>query len=154
MMLKDEAELLRRVPLFAQVAPAKLKLLAFTSDRVTYAAGQALFHQGDPGDAAYVVLSGDADVLIGTASGEQKIASVEPNSIVGEIAILCDVARTATVRAATALEALRIRKEHFVELLAENPGMALEIMRVLADRLSRTTGELMQAKSELARRKK
>jgi CRP-like cAMP-binding protein len=154
MMLKDEAELLRRVPLFAQVAPAKLKLLAFTSDRVKYAAGQALFHQGDPGDAAFVVLSGDADVLIDTPAGEQKVAAVAPNSIVGEIAILCDVARTATVRAASPLEALRIRKEHFVELLSENPGMALEIMRVLADRLSRTTGELTLAKSELARRKK
>lgn len=153
MLLKDETELLRRVPLFAQVNPAKLKLLAFASDRVKYGAGQTLFHQGDPGDAAYVVLSGDADVLINTPSGEQKIAAVEPNAIVGEIAILCDVARTATVRAATPLEALRIRKEHFVQLLSENPGMALEIMRVLADRLSRTTSELTQAKSELARRK-
>jgi CRP-like cAMP-binding protein len=154
MMLKDEAELLRRVPLFAQVEPSKLKLLAFASDRVKYAAGQALFHQGDPGDAAYVVLAGDADVLIDTPAGEQKVAAVEPNSIVGEIAILCDVSRTATVRAATPIEALRIRKEHFVQLLSENPGMALEIMRVLADRLSRTTGELTQARSELARRKK
>ena len=153
-MLKDEAELLRRVPLFAQVAPAKLKLLAFASDRVKYAAGQALFHQGDPGDAAYVVLAGEADVLIDTPAGEQKVAAVEPNSIVGEIAILCDVARTATVRAVSPIEALRIRKEHFVQLLSENPGMALEIMRVLADRLSRTTGELTQARSELARRKK
>jgi CRP-like cAMP-binding protein len=154
LMLKDEADLLRRVPLFAQVAPAKLKLLAFASDRVKYSAGQTLFHQGDPGDAAYVVLSGDADVLIDTPSGEQKVAAVEPNSIVGEIAILCDVARTATVRAASPIEALRIRKEHFVQLLSENPGMALEIMRVLADRLSRTTGELTQARSELAKRAK
>lgn len=154
MMLKDEAELLRRVPIFAQVAPAKLKLLAFASDRVRYAAGQTLFRQGDPGDAAYVVLSGDADILIDTPAGEQKVAEVEPNAIVGEIAILCDVSRTATVKAATALEALRIKKEHFVQLLSENPGMALEIMRVLADRLTRTTSELTQAKSELAKRKK
>jgi CRP-like cAMP-binding protein len=154
MMLKDEAELLRRVPLFSQVAPAKLKLLAFASDRVKYAPGQEVFHQGDPGDAAYVVLTGDADILIDTPAGEQKVAAVEPNAIVGEIAILCDVARTATVKAASPLEVLRIRKEHFVELLSENPGMALEIMRVLADRLSRTTSELTQAKSELARRKK
>jgi CRP-like cAMP-binding protein len=154
MMLKDEAELLRRVPIFAQVAPAKLKLLAFASDRVKYAAGQTLFRQGDPGDAAYVVLSGDADILIDTPTGEQKVAEVEPNAIVGEIAILCDVSRTATVKAASPLEALRIKKEHFVQLLSENPGMALEIMRVLADRLARTTTELTQAKSELAKRKK
>ena len=47
MLLKDEVGMLRRVPLFAGVAPAKLKLLAFTSDRVSYSAGQILFKQGD-----------------------------------------------------------------------------------------------------------
>jgi len=64
MQLKDEVELLRRVPMFAQIAPSKLKLLAFTSDRVSYRPGEVLFNQGDPGDAAYVVLSGTADVLV------------------------------------------------------------------------------------------
>ena len=59
MQLKDEVDLLRRVPLFAGVAPSKLKLLAFTSDRVSYRPGDVLFKQGDPGDAAYVVLQLD-----------------------------------------------------------------------------------------------
>ena len=47
MMLKDEVGMLRQVPLFAGIEPSKLKLLAFTSDRVTYKDGQELFHQGD-----------------------------------------------------------------------------------------------------------
>jgi CRP-like cAMP-binding protein len=151
MQLKDEVELLRRVPLFANVAPAKLKLLAFTSDRVSFQKDQILFRQGDAGDAAYVVLSGTADVLVGSDAGEIKVASLEPNSIVGEIAILCDVARTATVKANTPLEALRISKDHFIKLLAEFPEMAVEIMRVLADRLSHTTAELSEARSRLRR---
>ena len=58
MLLKDEVGMLKRVPLFAGVEPSKLKLLAFTSDRVSYNAGQTLLHQGDEGDAAYVILSG------------------------------------------------------------------------------------------------
>src|SRR4029078_8437351 len=124
MQLRDEVELLRRVPLFSGVAPAKLKLLAFTSDRVSFVAGQTLFKQGDPGDAAYVVLSGSADVLVNSQSGEIKVATLEPNSLVGGIAILCDVSRTATVRANAPLETLRIRKEHFLKLLAEVPRMA------------------------------
>ncbi len=152
MQLKDEVELLRRVPLFSGVAPAKLKLLAFTSDRVSFDQGQTLFKQGDPGDAAYVVLSGSADVLVNSQSGEIKVATLEPNSIVGEIAILCDVSRTATVRANAPLETLRIRKEHFLKLLAEFPEMAVEIMRVLADRLSHTTAELSEARSDLRRK--
>ena len=149
MQLKDEVELLRRMPLFCKVAPSKLKLLAFTSNRVSYSPGQVLFNQGDPGDAAYVVLSGTADVLVNADGDQIKVAIVEPNSIVGEIAILCDVARTATVSATAPLETLRIRKDQFVRMLAEFPEMAVEIMRVLAERLNRTTAELAEARSRL-----
>ena len=151
MQLKDEVELLRRVPLFAGVAPSKLKLLAFTSDRVSYRTGDLLFKQGDPGDAAYVLLSGTADILVGSGKDQIKVATIESNSIVGEIAILCDVARTATVQAAAPLETLRIKKDQFIRLLAEFPEMAVEIMRVLADRLSKTTAELSEARSQLRR---
>jgi CRP-like cAMP-binding protein len=148
MLLNDEVELLRRLPLFAGVSPAKLKLLAFTSDRIKFDAGRELFKQGDPGDAAYVVLSGNADVLV----GERKVATVNPSELVGEIAILCDVPRTATVVASTPLLTLRIRKDHFLKLLSDFPEMTVEIMRVLAVRLSRTTKELGDARNELARK--
>ncbi len=50
--LSDEVDLLRRIPLFAQIDPSKLKLLAFTSERVAFEEGQTLFKQGDEGDAA------------------------------------------------------------------------------------------------------
>jgi CRP-like cAMP-binding protein len=152
MQLRDEVELLRRVPLFAGVAPAKLKLLAFTSDRVNYDAGQVLFKQGDPGDAAYVLLSGSADILVNSESGEIRVATLETNSIVGEIAIICDDTRTATVRASTQLETLRIRKDHFLRMLVEFPEMAIVIMRELAERLSLTTAQLSDARSELKKR--
>jgi len=147
MLLKDEVEMLKRVPIFSRIAPAKLKLLAFTSDRISFRDGQILFHQGDAGDAAYVVLSGTADILVETPAGQIKVADVDVNSIVGEIAILCDVSRTATVKATSRLEALRISKEHFLKLLTDFPEMAVEIMRVLADRLYHTTSELSAARS-------
>lgn len=152
MILKDEVELLRRVPLFAGVEPSKLKLLAFTSDRMSFEAGQTLFEQGDPGDAAYVVLNGSAEVLVNRAGSQIKVADLEKNAIVGEIAILCDVPRTATVRAQDRLETLKISKDQFLRLLAEFPDMAIEIMRVLADRLGRTTAELSEARAQLSRR--
>jgi CRP-like cAMP-binding protein len=152
MILKDEVELLRRVPLFAGVEPTKLKLLAFTSDRMSFEAGQILFEQGDAGDAAYVVLNGSAEVLVDRAGSQIKVADLEKNAIVGEIAILCDVPRTATVRAHERLETLKISKDQFLRLLAEFPDMAIEIMRVLADRLGRTTAELSEARAQLSRR--
>ena len=153
MLLKDEVELLRRVPMFAGVEPAKLKLLAFTSERLTYEPGQVLFEQGDPGDAAYVILSGQADVLVEIGDAKVKVATLDPNSITGEIAILCDIPRTATLVANCRLETLRIGKEQFLKLMAEFPDMAIEMMRVLADRLGKTTAELSEARAELDRLK-
>ena len=147
MLLRDEVEMLRRVPLFSKIAPAKLKLLAFASERLNRREGPNLFRQGDPGDAAYVVLSGTADVLVNSNGDEVKVADVEQNSIVGEIAILCDVSRTATVRATSRLEVLKISKENFLGLMNDFPDMAVEIMRVLADRLNHTTSELTAARA-------
>jgi len=148
-MLKDEVQTLRQIPLFAGVAPAKLKLLAFASDRVSYRTGETLFRQGDPGDAAYVILEGRADILAEAEAGQIRIAVLEDNAIVGEIAILCDVSRTATVRAAGPLEALRIRKDDFLKLLADYPDMMFEILRSLAQRLARTTSELTDARAQI-----
>lgn len=147
MLLKDEVEMLRRMPFFAGIEPAKLKLLAFTSERVTFKPGETLFHQGDISDAAYVILLGAADILVDTPGGPIKVAEAQPNSIVGEIGILCDMGRTATVRAATSLETLRISKEHFTKILADYPEMAITIMRELANRLGQTTAELTLERS-------
>jgi len=66
MTLQQEVQLLRQVPLFAKIDPARLKLLAFTSDRLVFAKDDVLFRQGEPGDAAYLILSGAAEVSIDT----------------------------------------------------------------------------------------
>ncbi|MGE0254715.1 MAG: cyclic nucleotide-binding domain-containing protein [Alphaproteobacteria bacterium] len=148
MTLNEEVELLRKIPLFAKVEPSKLKLLAFTSERVSYEAGQALFAQGDMGDAAYIIVDGEADVEVATPSGPLVVATLGRNDFVGEIAILCDVPRTATVRAKTKLVTLRIAKDLFFRLVTEFPQMAVEIMRELASRLEHTTAQLREARSQ------
>jgi CRP/FNR family cyclic AMP-dependent transcriptional regulator len=142
MSLQEEVEILRRIPLFAKLEPAKLKLLAFTSQRLAFAAGQVLFHQGETGDSAYIVIDGAAEVSIATPSGPVVVATVGRNAIVGEIAILCDVPRTATVTAKADLRALRIDKETFFRLVTEFPQMAVEIMRELAQRLEKSNQQL------------
>lgn len=151
MILKDEVRMLAQVPLFAELAPAKLKLLAFTSDRVTYDTNEVLFLQGDVGDAAYVILQGTAAILAETPNGQIKIAEVGANSIVGEIAILCDAARTATVKAVTPIDALRIKKKVFLELLTDFPEVTIAVIRVLAERLSQTNIALTEERSKAAK---
>jgi CRP/FNR family transcriptional regulator, cyclic AMP receptor protein len=148
MSLKEEVELLQRIPLFSQIEPAKLKLLAFTSERVGFDAGQALFKQGDMGDAAYIIIEGEAEVLVDTSAGPAVVAKLGKDALVGEIAILCDVPRTATVRAVDRLVALRISKELFMRLVTEFPQMAVAIMRELAHRLEMSNQRLREALSK------
>jgi CRP-like cAMP-binding protein len=150
MNLNEEVELLKGVPIFSKVEPAKLKLLAFTSERMNFAAGQELFHQGDQGDAMYVILGGIADVLIDSQGGQIAIAELQKNGFVGEIAILCDVPRTATIKARESLSTLMISKDMFYRLVAEFPQMAIEVMRELAHRLEDTNQKLRAANSNKA----
>ena len=117
---------------------------------VTYSAGQILFRHGDLGDAAYVIIKGGADVTVTTPSGEIPVAHLQDGDFLGEIAILCDTPRTATVTASTELKALRIRKEPFFELLRQFPEMAIEMTRLLAERLTRTTAELVETRKRAA----
>jgi len=144
MSLQQEFELLRKIPMFANIEPAKLKLLAFTSERISYADGDVLFRQGDPGDAAFLIIAGRADVTIETDKGPLPVASLGDHDFVGEIAILCDVPRTATVTARSDLVALRINRDLFFRLIGEFPEIAKEIMRELADRLLRTNAQLRE----------
>jgi CRP-like cAMP-binding protein len=113
----------------------------------SFNAGQDVVVQGDPGDAAYIILKGEADVLIVTPNGLISVAHLGQHAVIGEIAILTDVPRTATVRALSELTALRIGKETFFSLVKDMPEMALEIMKELARRLERTTTELQRAKA-------
>jgi CRP-like cAMP-binding protein len=149
--LLQEYELLRRVPFFAEIEPARLKLLAFMSERVGFDPGKALCRQGDPADAAFLIIEGEADVLVDTPSGPLTLATLGANDIVGEMAILGDVPRTATVQAKTRIVALRIAKEPFMRMVREFPTMAVSIMRELAHRLELTNNQLRNALSEVRR---
>jgi len=135
MNLNEEVEVLKGVPIFAKMELSKLKLIAFTGERMNYSEGQELCHQGDPGDAMYVILGGVAEVLIDTPTGPIPVAELRKNNFVGETAILCDAPRNATVKAREPLVTLKISKEMFYRLVAEFPQMAIEIMRELAHRV-------------------
>jgi CRP/FNR family cyclic AMP-dependent transcriptional regulator len=150
MSLKEEVEILRQIPLFAKIEPSKIKLLAFTSERLTFQPGDLVCKQGDNGDAAYFIMDGSADVIVDTPSGPLIVATLSKNDVVGEIAILIDIPRTATIQAATELTTLKITKDVFFRMVTEFPEMAVEMMRVLAERLVRTTAELQKAKENNA----
>lgn len=150
MSLSDEARMLTETPLFAHVDPQKLKLLTLASERLTFRREQVLCKEGDEGRHAFVILAGTADVFVANEDGETRIAEVGKHDIVGEIAILCDMPRTATVRASSeTVDVLRISKGDFLTMMQDFPDMALVVMRHLAERLSRTTHDLAIARDAL-----
>lgn len=144
MSLEQEVELIRRFPIFSKLAPAKQKLLCFSSDRLTYAAGQQLFQGGAHGDACYVIIEGTIEISIALPNGKGShvIAVSGSNEIIGEIAIFGDVPRTATATAKTKVEVLRISADLFRSVIRENPDAAIELIRILAARLANTTAHL------------
>ncbi len=147
MSIDQEVDILRRIPLFANIDPAKLKLMCFASRRLTFTAGQSLCAQGETGESAYIVIEGTANVVVEN-NGPLVVAEMGRNDIIGEIAILCDVPRTASVIATSEVIALEITKELFFRMVTDFPEMGVEIMRVLAHRLDHTTALLLKARED------
>ncbi|WP_026381639.1 cyclic nucleotide-binding domain-containing protein [Afifella pfennigii] len=150
MSMEEEVRALSAVPILANIDVAKLKLLAFISQRVTFHPGEILCRQGDEGDTAFIILRGACDVLVDSGKGEKKVAELGKNDIVGEIAVLFEVPRTATVVATAATETLSLSRDQLFTLMREFPEMSFDIMRILAQRLERTTQDLAALRSQIA----
>ncbi|HUQ74236.1 MAG TPA: cyclic nucleotide-binding domain-containing protein [Burkholderiales bacterium] len=147
MSLEQEVELIRQFPIFSKIQPAMQKLLCFSAERLTYDAGQVIFNAGDTADAAYVVIEGTVEISVPTPSGPIIINTMTKNEILGEIAIVGEVPRTATAKALTKLETLKISKELFIKIIRENPDAAIELIKILAARLASTTTQLTRTRS-------
>jgi MFS family permease len=126
-----ELALLRAVPIFAPLPAATLEGLASHLVRLRVPAGTQLFQQGDPGDRFYMISTGEADVAV---DGRHK--ALGPDDYFGEIALLRDLPRTATVTAQTDLELYALGREEFVAAVAGHPPSAEAADTVIATRLS------------------
>src|ERR1043165_7836680 len=114
-------------------------------------AGEEFIREGEIGDSAFVIMSGPCDVVIGTSAGPLTVGTVGANQLLGEIALLHNGRRTATIRAQTPVSCLLLSKDVFFHLLREFPDFALAVMRDLAARLERSTMQIRQARDEARR---
>ena len=133
----DAVKVLRGIPLFAKLDPAKLKLVAFASDHLTFDDGEALFREGEAADCAYLIDEGEAEVVVEIEDREVIVSVLGKNEMFGEMALFLNSPRTATVRAKGSLGVLRIEADMFLDLVTENPDTALGVMRALSDKLTR-----------------
>ena len=145
MELLQEVEALKRVPLFAKLEPSKLKLLAFTSESLTFDEGEILFRAGDPADAAYVIMNGQVDILAETEAGEILAGTLEAGQLVGEMAVLTNEPRSATIVAEEPTRVLMLAGARLKEFVMQTPEMAFQIFSVLTTRIREVQQRLDQA---------
>ncbi|MEO1687032.1 MAG: cyclic nucleotide-binding domain-containing protein [Pseudomonadota bacterium] len=147
--MKFEAEVnaLQRTPMFQGVDPSRLRLLAFMGEDRTFRDGEYVVRQGETSDNAYLILEGGADVVVEFEDTSSIVARLKESEVFGEIAMLCETPRTASVRASGEMRTLMFEREGMLRLLREFPEMAVEMSRSLAQRLERTTMELARLRS-------
>ena len=133
----EHADLLARVELFAGLDRVTLARLAAHLVPVPLTNGRELFRQGDPGDAFYLVARGNFGVYVSTGAdiGETRVNILGPGDPLGEMALLTNSPRTATIRAETDGELLRLDRVRFLNLVRQKPDVALAIAATLSRRL-------------------
>lgn len=140
---------LRSAPLFAQLPLGELEHLARMAQTMSLAPGDLLIREGDPGDAMYVVVSGELDVTKLSGGAEVQLARVGPGTIQGEMSAIEGRPRSASVRAITPVEVVRVPREALLAVFSVEPEAAFAVLRVMSDRL-RSTESLLRQREKLA----
>ncbi|MCU0242044.1 MAG: cyclic nucleotide-binding domain-containing protein [Vicinamibacteria bacterium] len=110
-------------------------LMRLEDKTVTKKAGETIFEAGQPGTEMYVVRSGTVELRV----GEHALERVGEAGILGEMALVDQKPRSASAVAVSDCELVKVDEERFMQLVQHVPGFALEVMRVMAQRLRRTT---------------
>ena len=138
MDLAEETDLLRKIPMFAKMETSKLKLLAFASEIVSFRDGDIVFNSGDSAEYAYVIMDGSVDIITETDKGPVVTVTLSQNQLIGELGLLNNTPRIATLIAHGNLRAMKITAEMFFRILRENSEVALDVIRMLSDKVTRT----------------
>lgn len=144
MDLAEETDLLRKIPMFSKMETSKLKLLAFASEIVSFEDGDIVFNSGDSADFAYVIMSGVVDIVTETDAGPIVSGKLSQNQLIGELGLLNNAPRVATLIANGELRVMKITGDMFFRVLRENSDVALDVIRMLSNKLSRSH-ELVEA---------
>jgi phosphoserine phosphatase RsbU/P len=130
-------EIIRRVPFFADLPRRHIRWLGETLEPEDILAGTLLFSEGERGDFFYIILQGEFEVLKGLEDGgHQAIAVRGPGEYIGEMSLLHPQGlRTASVRALSDGEVLKMSRADFDALLQRHPALGYQLARVLGERL-------------------
>jgi CRP-like cAMP-binding protein len=137
--------LLRRIPIFTELDSQQLQLIVNQLREETFEAGQAIIQQGDIGDAFFIIESGHVEVTLNKDGQEMVIDENGPGNYVGEIALLLDTPRTASVIATIPTRTLTLYKEDFDRLVTDHLYVSRGLEQVMSRRMIRTRRTLPEA---------
>lgn len=131
----DNLDFLRRVRLFQDLDRRSLEAISNSAVEQSYQPGQEVVRQGDTGVGAFFIRSGRVEVVQQRDGEEEKVAELGPGDVFGEMALLDEFPRSATVRAVQPTTCLGIQRWHFRGILESHPQLALALLPVLTRRL-------------------
>ena len=130
-MPSETAQLLRRVPLFADLPPRDLEGVAKTMRRRTFKAGDTIAQEGAGGVGFFVIDDGEAVVSV----GGEEVGRLGPGDYFGEVALIAETDRTATVKAQTELRCYCLTSWEFRPLVEGNASIAWKLLEAMAKKL-------------------
>jgi CRP-like cAMP-binding protein len=133
--LNEIVETHRQTSLMGGFDPATLSSLLKQSEVLTLEDGSTLFRQGELGEAAYLVIAGEVEVIIETRLGTVSMATIGPSEIVGEISLFTTLSRTATVKAKGATQLLRLGRTEIATALANNSSATFGLIGAMGRRI-------------------
>ena len=132
---REDVALLKSVSLFHELPPTQVALLLSKFREVTAPAGTEIIREGDSGDTFYVIKSGTVEVVKGCDGESLPLATLSRGQYFGEIALIRDVPRTATVRATSPVELWSLTKGDFLRLVGRDMGIREELRETIDQRL-------------------
>lgn len=146
MQYAEAVAVIRRIPMFSALGASDQKLLAFSSTYLVFEDGEVLFREGDPTDSAYLVDDGVVEVSLHRGDDELVLGRLGKNELVGEMGIIRNAKRSATVRAVGTVKVLRIEADVFLHAVTSNPEAALGVMRHLTEKIIAITQRYEEVK--------
>ncbi|MFQ6537737.1 MULTISPECIES: cyclic nucleotide-binding domain-containing protein [Aphanothece] len=138
---EERRKLLSRNPLFGGLNEDEQSTLAAEAHCLRFASHETIVREGDPGESLYQVVQGSVEVLKETGSPPAvRVAQLDPGDIFGEMSLLTDSARSATVRAIDECLLLEVQQRHLRPILQENPQLMDELARLVTNRQGQLKG--------------
>ncbi|MFQ5536850.1 MAG: GGDEF domain-containing protein [Gemmatimonadota bacterium] len=133
--MSDIAALLRQIPLFRELDEGDLAPLAQATHSVSFGTDETIVEIGEPGHALFLITEGTVRVVYPSRTGDYELARLGPGDFFGEMALLNDKPRSATVRAVDPVQALALEKDVFRKAVRDAPRLALHLLEALSLRM-------------------